>query len=162
MPPENRSAGRAKGKRPSGSWRSSEVRWQANHRHTHTAAAGRLCTAMPQVPSSIERNPDSLHLGLLKRQCDFRNKRSNLAHISFHFYSVNTQRIFNPSLFPPSPLRNSDTACLNLLPLNGYNFIIGFCILLRVILTVNSTFCFSTIDKVFYYVAYVLTTCFGP
>jgi hypothetical protein len=41
--------------------------------------------------------------------------------------------------------------------------IIGFCILLRVILTVNNiTFCFSTIDKVFYYVASVLTTCFGP
>jgi hypothetical protein len=30
--------------------------------------------------------------------------------------------------------------------------IIGFCILLRVILTVNNnTFCFATIDKVFYY-----------
>jgi hypothetical protein len=30
--------------------------------------------------------------------------------------------------------------------------IIGFCILLHVILTVNNTFCFATIDKVFYYV----------
>jgi hypothetical protein len=40
--------------------------------------------------------------------------------------------------------------------------IIGFCILLRVILTVNNTFCFATIDKVFYYAASVLTTCFGP
>jgi hypothetical protein len=41
--------------------------------------------------------------------------------------------------------------------------IIGFCILLRVILTVNNnTFCFATIDKVFYYVVSVLTTCFGP
>jgi hypothetical protein len=30
------------------------------------------------------------------------------------------------------------------------------------ILTVNYTFCFATIDKVFYYVASVLTTCFGP
>jgi hypothetical protein len=29
-------------------------------------------------------------------------------------------------------------------------------------LTVNNTFCFATIDKVFYYVASVLTTCFGP
>jgi hypothetical protein len=35
--------------------------------------------------------------------------------------------------------------------------IIGFFILLRVILTVNNnTFCFATIDKVFYYVASVL------
>jgi hypothetical protein len=33
---------------------------------------------------------------------------------------------------------------------------------LRVILTVNNTFCFATIDKEFYYVASVLTTCFGP
>jgi hypothetical protein len=34
------------------------------------------------------------------------------------------------------------------------SLIIGFCILLRVILTVNNkTFCFATIDKVFYYVA---------
>jgi hypothetical protein len=33
--------------------------------------------------------------------------------------------------------------------------IIGFCILLRVILTVNNTFCFATIDNVFYYVASV-------
>jgi hypothetical protein len=41
--------------------------------------------------------------------------------------------------------------------------IIGFCILLCVILTVNNnTFCFATIDKVFYYVASILTTCFGP
>jgi hypothetical protein len=40
--------------------------------------------------------------------------------------------------------------------------IIGFCILLRVILTVNNTFCFATIDKVFYYVASVRTTCFDP
>jgi hypothetical protein len=40
--------------------------------------------------------------------------------------------------------------------------IIGFCILLRVILIVNNTFCFATIDKVFYYVASVLTKCFGP
>jgi hypothetical protein len=41
--------------------------------------------------------------------------------------------------------------------------IIGFCILLRVILTVNNnTFCFATTDKVFYLVASVLTTCFGP
>jgi hypothetical protein len=39
--------------------------------------------------------------------------------------------------------------------------IIRFCILLRVILTVNNTF-FATIDKIFYYVASVLTTCFGP
>jgi hypothetical protein len=30
------------------------------------------------------------------------------------------------------------------------------------ILTVNNTFFFATIDKVFYYVASVLTTCFGP
>jgi hypothetical protein len=29
-------------------------------------------------------------------------------------------------------------------------------------LTVNNTFCFATTDKVFYYVASVLTTCFGP
>jgi hypothetical protein len=36
------------------------------------------------------------------------------------------------------------------------NFIIGVCILLRVILTVNyNTFCFATIDKVFYLVASV-------
>jgi hypothetical protein len=36
--------------------------------------------------------------------------------------------------------------------------IIGLCILLRVILTVNNnTFCFATIDKVFYCVASVLT-----
>jgi hypothetical protein len=34
---------------------------------------------------------------------------------------------------------------------------IGFCILLHVILIVNNTFCFATIDKVFYYVASVLT-----
>jgi hypothetical protein len=41
--------------------------------------------------------------------------------------------------------------------------IIGFCILLHVMLTVNNnTFCFATIDEVFYYVASVLTTCFGP
>jgi hypothetical protein len=41
--------------------------------------------------------------------------------------------------------------------------IIGFCILLRVILTVNyNTVCFATIDKVFYLVVSVLTTCFGP
>jgi hypothetical protein len=41
--------------------------------------------------------------------------------------------------------------------------IIGVCILLRVILTVNyNTFCFAAIDKVFYLVASVLTTCFGP
>jgi hypothetical protein len=40
--------------------------------------------------------------------------------------------------------------------------IIGFCILLRVLLTVNNTFFFATIDKVFYYVVSVLTTCFGP
>jgi hypothetical protein len=40
--------------------------------------------------------------------------------------------------------------------------IIGFCILLRVILPVNNTFCFAIIDKVFYYVASILTTCFGP
>jgi hypothetical protein len=26
----------------------------------------------------------------------------------------------------------------------------------------NNNFCFATIDKVFYYVASVLTTCFGP
>jgi hypothetical protein len=30
------------------------------------------------------------------------------------------------------------------------------------VLTVNNTFCFATIDEVFYYVASVLTTCFGP
>jgi hypothetical protein len=42
------------------------------------------------------------------------------------------------------------------------NLIIGFCILLRVILTVNNIFRFATIDKVFYYVASVRTTCFGP
>jgi hypothetical protein len=31
------------------------------------------------------------------------------------------------------------------------------------VLTVNNkTFCFATIEKVFYYVASVLTTCFGP
>jgi hypothetical protein len=35
--------------------------------------------------------------------------------------------------------------------------IIGFCILLRVILTVNNTFFFATIGKVFYYVASVLS-----
>jgi hypothetical protein len=36
---------------------------------------------------------------------------------------------------------------------------VGFCIPLRVILTVNNnTYCFATIDKVFYYVAPVLTT----
>jgi hypothetical protein len=46
---------------------------------------------------------------------------------------------------------------------NEGHLIIGFCILLRVILTVNNnTFCFATIDKVSYYVASVLTTCFGP
>jgi hypothetical protein len=28
--------------------------------------------------------------------------------------------------------------------------------------TANNTFFFTTIDKVFYYVASVLTTCFGP
>jgi hypothetical protein len=39
--------------------------------------------------------------------------------------------------------------------------IIEFCILLRVILTVH-TFCFATIDKVFYYVVSILTTCFDP
>jgi hypothetical protein len=40
-----------------------------------------------------------------------------------------------------------------------YNIlIIGVCILLRVILTVNyNTFCFATIDKLFYLVASVLT-----
>jgi hypothetical protein len=32
----------------------------------------------------------------------------------------------------------------------------------KLIVTVNNTFCFATIDKVFYYVASVLTTCFGP
>jgi hypothetical protein len=40
---------------------------------------------------------------------------------------------------------------------NSFNIIliIGFCFLLRVILTVNNnTFCFATIDKVFYYVRY--------
>jgi hypothetical protein len=45
---------------------------------------------------------------------------------------------------------------------NCMDLIIGFCILLRVILTINNTFCFATIDKVFYYVASVLTTYFGP
>jgi hypothetical protein len=30
------------------------------------------------------------------------------------------------------------------------------------LLTVNNTFCFATINKVFYYVASVLTTYFGP
>jgi hypothetical protein len=41
--------------------------------------------------------------------------------------------------------------------------IIGVCILLRVISTVNyNTFCFATIDKVFYLVVSVLTTCLGP
>jgi hypothetical protein len=30
------------------------------------------------------------------------------------------------------------------------------------ILTVNNAFCFATTDKIFYYVASVLTTCFGP
>jgi hypothetical protein len=41
--------------------------------------------------------------------------------------------------------------------------IIGVCMLLSEILTVNyNTFCFATIDKVFYLVASVLTTCFGP
>jgi hypothetical protein len=30
------------------------------------------------------------------------------------------------------------------------------------ILTVNNTFCFATIDEVFYYVASVHTTCFDP
>jgi hypothetical protein len=39
--------------------------------------------------------------------------------------------------------------------------IIGVCILLHVILTVNyNTFCFATIDEVFYLVASVLTTYF--
>jgi hypothetical protein len=42
--------------------------------------------------------------------------------------------------------------------LNLYILILGFCILLRVLLTVNNTFHFATIDKVFYYVASVLTT----
>jgi hypothetical protein len=38
-----------------------------------------------------------------------------------------------------------------------YILIIGVCILLRVILTVNyNTVCFATIDKVFYLVASVL------
>jgi hypothetical protein len=36
--------------------------------------------------------------------------------------------------------------------------IIGFCILLRVILTVNNTFCLATIDKVFNYVKHVVST----
>jgi hypothetical protein len=39
--------------------------------------------------------------------------------------------------------------------------IIGFCILSRVILTVNNTFFFATIDKIFYYVASVLTIHFA-
>jgi hypothetical protein len=41
----------------------------------------------------------------------------------------------------------------------GLVLIIGVFILLRIILTVNNTFCFTTIDKVFYYVASVLMTC---
>jgi hypothetical protein len=43
-----------------------------------------------------------------------------------------------------------------------YILIIGFCSMLRVILSVNNTFFFATTDKVFYYVASVLKTCFGP
>jgi hypothetical protein len=45
---------------------------------------------------------------------------------------------------------------------NSYIFLKALFLLINDAPVNNNTFCFATIDKVFYYVASVFTTCFSP
>jgi hypothetical protein len=75
------------------------------------------------------------------------NAERTFYHTSFTLIKENTRKLM------------TSTCSVNIfLRQRIHILIIGFCILLRVILTVNNTFFFATIDKVFYYVAFVLTT----